>query len=73
MPWLLQMKVLLAMMARKVDWTVDLDEPVSGFPLWKPLKVRTLGVRVTFCCSEFTITYAPARLDCKALRLCEPP
>ena len=40
LPWLLQMRVLLAVMGRKIDWTVDLDEPVSSFPLWKPLKVR---------------------------------
>eukprot|EP00891_Asterochloris_glomerata_P007227 jgi/Astpho2/7227/Aster-01537 len=33
-----EMKVLLAVMARKIDWTVDLDEPVTSFPLWKPLQ-----------------------------------
>ena len=46
------MKVLLAVIARKVDWTVDLDEPVSSFPLWKPLQVRAqLCVVVGFSCS----------------------
>ena len=55
LPWLLQMRVLLAVMGRKIDWTVDLDEPVSSFPLWKPLKVRVLGGSVAFCCSNYLL------------------
>eukprot|EP00891_Asterochloris_glomerata_P009272 jgi/Astpho2/9272/Aster-06848 len=39
-----EMRVLLAVMGRKIDWTVDLDEPVSSFPLWKPLKGMPMNV-----------------------------
>ena len=56
------MKVLLAVMARKIDWTVDLDEPVTSFPLWKPLQVRVLGVKVGLC-SELPVYNAPATLN----------
>ena len=62
-PWLLQMRVLLAVMARKIEWTVDLDEPVSAFPLWKPLQVNIIG--------RLSVSYAPARLDRRAFRLCK--